>query len=150
MCPFLSLHWDAKAKELFQNNLEKIANSASPELQLILVGILHVLTSIYYDYLRDTGLRDVDVGMPVHGLITVFLSVWDRLTFDRPELYPEDDDLQGKYLVDFYEFLRRPPDPESLFQATCSIWPARPQVCRIFPLGRWIALETTHLTTISN
>jgi hypothetical protein len=139
VCPFLTLRWDAKAKELFQNNLEKIANSESPEFQLILVGILHVLTTIYYDYLRKTGLRDVDVGMPVHGLITVFIAVWERLAFDRPELYPED--IQGKYLVDFYEFLRKPPDPERMFKASCGIWPARPQVCRIFPLGRWIALE---------
>ena len=141
VCPFLSLHWDASAKATYQHNLELLAEEAPPEFQLLLVGILHTLTTLYYDSLRDSGVREVTIQLPVHQLITVFCAVWDRVTFDRPNLFPTGDLAQGEYLRDFYEFLRHPPDPVSSYQASCSIWLVRPQVCRVFPLARWVALK---------
>ena len=145
VCPFLTLHWDVSAKATYQHNLELLAEEAAPEFQLLLVGILHTLTTLYYDSLRDSGVRDVAIQLPVHQLITVFCAVWDQVTFDRSDLFPTGDTVQGEYLRDFYEFLRHPPDPVSSYQASCSIWPARPQVCRVFPLARWVALRDESL-----
>lgn len=78
------------------------------------------------------------MGVLVHTLTSLFWTVWERMSYENPHLFPDQSEkVQGEYLTDFYSFLRYPPDSESMFQASCGIHTARPQVCRVFPLGRW-------------
>lgn len=136
ICPFLIFHWDKTTKELFQQNLDRITDTTSPVFQLLLVHMLHDLTTQYYDIARGTGGKLV--RLVAHRLISLFLSVWKQLSYKYPHLFPDHSEpAQGQFLTDFYMFLRYPPDPESIFQASCGIYSARPQVCRVFPLGRW-------------
>lgn len=138
VCPFLILWWNPKTINLFQQNLEHVADSLSPDVQLFLADTLKSLTTMFYDHLKDT--KHSNMMLNVNGLLFILLEVWDQLSYNRPDLFA--DDSKNKCVTTFYEFLQNPPLVKTQFQASCLIWPARPNSCRAFPLYRWWIPDT--------
>jgi Fe-S-cluster containining protein len=143
MCPFLIFHWDDSAEKLFQKKINSLNKESSPALQFILIHIVRSISKQYDEFIQIQAQNKITgfMGLPVYSLIPIFLSVWNLVTHNHPLLYPNND--PDSFLIQFLEFLTLPSDAHPRFHARCSIWSVRPQVCRIFPLGRWMTLKSS-------
>ncbi len=142
-CPFLTFHFDRRIKDQFNILLSKKKDSLDPTLQLFLLFVLNPLTMRYTDFLSNTKQDDATMGLPAHTLISEGQLAWQRLL----ELYPSK--LRGKSELELtmglFEFLRNFQEEKQrdFFTSSCSIYPARPQVCRVHPLVRQSTLNGT-------
>lgn len=141
VCPFSTLHYNKQAKNLFQAHLNSGKNTFESEFQLFLVHLLHSLDTMYIEYRIHTSQKEPIMGILTPELIIVANKVWKRLNKDYSHLYFQKE--ISEYIVELFDFLRNTPNGNVYFETSCSIYPARPQMCRIHPLARKTTLDTT-------
>jgi len=142
-CPFLTFHYNKQAKNLFQTRLNSGKNTIENEFQLFLVHFLHSLDTMYIEFRIQTSQKEPIMGILTPELIVVANKVWKRLTNDYSHLFFQKE--LSDYIVELFNFLRNT-SGNIYFETSCSIYPARPQVCRIQPLARKSTKEDNKTT----
>jgi len=143
-CPFLTFHYDNQAKNLFQTHLNLGKNTLENEFQLFLVHFLHSLDTMYIEFRIQTSQKEPKMGILTPELIVVANRVWKRLTKDYSHLFFQKE--LSDYIVELFNFLRNTPSGNVYFEASCNIYSARPQMCRIHPLARKSTKEANNTT----
>jgi len=143
-CPFLIFHYNKQAKNLFQTHLNLGKNTLENEFQLFLVHFLHSLDTMYIEFRIQTSQKKPIMGILIPELIVGANRVWKRLNKDYSHLFFQKE--LSDYIIELFNFLRNTPSGNVYFETSCSIYPARPQVCRIQPLARKTTKEAYNTT----
>jgi len=151
LCPFLYVQWDNKIRTQFLRELKHLEIQADPTVLAFHTEAAKVFTSIYEQWSNNHS-NDELMLVPVHEIYKNLIILWYQLERQNPQLFPRTEMLS--ITSGFFAIMRDPsfknnpsnPDP-LVFPAYCGIWPARSDVCKIFPLNRVTSLQIENSST---